>query len=61
MKVAIIKGAGKVTRQSLLSDAGGYGCYHRAGWGGDRRSLVTLTHYKAANIENEYSGTELAV
>ena len=27
----------------------------------DGRSLVTLTHYKAANIENEYSGAELAV
>ena len=42
------------------------------GWGGvgtlvavrrgmDRRSLVTLTRYKVATIENEYSGTELAV
>ena len=29
--------------------------------GTDGRSLVTLTHSKAANIENEYSGTELAV
>ena len=31
------------------------------GWGTDWRSLVTLTRYKAANIENEYSGAELAV
>ena len=25
------------------------------------RALITLTHYKAANIEYEYSGAELAV
>ena len=29
--------------------------------GTDGRSLLTLTRYKAANIENEYSGAELAV
>ena len=29
--------------------------------GTDGRSLVTLTRYKAANVENEYSGAELAV
>ena len=27
----------------------------------DGRTLITLTRYKAANIENRYSGAELAV
>ena len=33
----------------------------RSGGRRDGCSLFTLTRYKAANIENEYSGTELAV
>lgn len=36
----------------------GWNGNHQTGGGGDGR---TLTRYKASNIENEYSGTELAV
>ena len=56
---------------AMSSEGGEDGRYCRTGVGGRmllavRRGthgclLITLTHYKVANIENEYSGTELAV
>ena len=56
---------------AMSSEGGEDGRYCRTGVGGRmllavRRGthgclLITLTHYNAANIENEYSGTELAV
>ena len=51
--------AATVDRQSLSS--GGGRALLAVRQGTDGRSLVTLTCYKAANTENEYSGAELAV